>query len=307
MENFLPNFPNYITKRKIKTSAKNRNVFIDYYDRLQEYVINMFEWKNLPDTVSERFIEMALCERGFLVYFNDEVLGNLALTCAIGGQLDVYRIPIYRRAYSPGGNGYQKDLSNKDSVLIYNNYLHTPSLLTIKLYAERLAEIDRAIDVNVKAQKTPTVILCDEKERLSMQNLYKDYDENATFILADSSINMNNITTLNVGAPFVAPQLNMLKRQIWQEALTFCGIENANTEKRERLTDDEVLSNLGSVAAQRYVMLNARREAANKINKMFGTNIEVNFRQDISVYNRTTDSTTSSGSMEDFAYDNNEM
>ena len=54
----------------------------------------------------------------------------------------------------------------------------------------------------------------------------------------------------------------------------------------------EVLSTLGSVRAQRNVMLNSRRKAADQINKMFGTHIEVNFRQDFSALNTEMPTTT---------------
>ena len=137
-------------KRSWETMKLNNDTFIDYMTRLQEIAINMFEWAGLPDTVDERFLELTLCEYGYLVYFNDEEIGDLVATAMIGGPLDVYRIPINRRAYAY--NGYQKDLTNKDSVLVFNNYLRTPSMLTILLYARRLYEIERTIDVNVKAQ-----------------------------------------------------------------------------------------------------------------------------------------------------------
>ena len=76
-------------------------------------------------------------------------------------------------------------------------------------------------------------------------------------------------------------KLQILKHQIWNEALTFCGIENSNADKKERLVSDEVGSNYGNIEAQRNVMLNARRQAVKKINKMFGTNIEVGFRSNL--------------------------
>ena len=222
-----------------------------------EMALNVFEWKNLPDTVDERFLEMALYEHGYCLYFNDEYVGDLALTCTIGGQLDVYRIPILRRAYAQ--NGYNKLLSSKDSVLIFNNYLHTPTSLTIELFARRLYEIERTIDVNVKAQKTPNLILSSEQQRLTMQNLYMQYDGNEPFIFGDKNMDFDGIKSLKTDAPFVADKLQILKHQIWNEALTFCGIENSNADKKEKLVSDEVGSNYGNIEAQRNVMLNARR------------------------------------------------
>lgn len=265
--------------RNINSDRLNRNTFNDYFNRLFELAINMFKWENLPDSVDERFLELSLCEKGYCLYFNDDIMGNLALTCMIGGELDVYRIPTRRIAYAV--NGYQAERTNRDSVLIYNNYLHTPTMQTISLYAERLTAIERAIDVNVNAQKTPIAILTDEKQKKTVEEIYRKYEGNAPVIIGAKNLDLNSVKAMTTGAPYVADKLNILKRQIWNEALTFFGIENANTEKRERLVSDEITSNLGGVQAQRYVMLNAREQAADKINRMFGTNISVKFRQDI--------------------------
>ena len=266
-------------KNRWLSAEINNKTYIDYYNRLMELALNVFEWKNLPPTVDERFLEMALYEYGFCVYFNDDVIGDLALTCTIGGQLDVYRIPIMRRAYAQ--NGYNKLLSSKNSVLIFNNYLHTPTALTIELFARRLYEIERTIDVNIKAQKTPTLILSSEQQRLTMQNLYMQYDGNEPFIYGDKNMDIDGIKSLKTDAPFIADKLQIIKHQIWNEALTFCGIENSNGDKKERLVSDEVGGNYGNIEAQRNVMLNARRQACKKINAMFGTNIEVGFRSNL--------------------------
>lgn len=266
-------------KRRWQSAELNNKTYIDYYNRLMELALNVFEWENLPPSVDERFLELTLYEMGYCLYFDDEIIGNLALTCTIGGQLDVYRIPVLRRAYAV--NGYNKMCSTKDSVLIFNNYLHTPTQLTIELFARRLYEIERAIDVNVKAQKTPTLILSSEQQRLTMKNLYMQYDGNEPFIFGDKNMDIEGIKSLKTDAPFVADKLENLKHQIWNEALTFCGIENSNQDKKERLVSDEVCSNYGNIEAQRNVMLNARKQAVKKINAMFGTNIDVHFRSNL--------------------------
>lgn len=266
-------------KKRWPSAQINNQTYIDYYQRLMEFAINMFEWRNLPSTVDERFLELTLYEKGYCLYFNDEVVGNLALTCTIGGMLDVYRIPTERRAFA--ANGYNKICTSQDSVLIFNNYLHTPTILTIELFARRLYEIERTIDVNVKAQKTPTLVLASEQQRLTLKNLYMQYDGNEPFIFGDKDMEFDGIKCLKTDAPYVADKLQVLKHQIWNEALTFCGIENSNQDKKERLVADEVGSNYGNIEAQRNVMLNARRQAADKINRMFGTNIEVGFRSSL--------------------------
>lgn len=271
-------------RAKWESALLNNRTYLQYYYRLLELAINMYEWKNLPPSVDERFLELTLFSDGMAVFFRDEVLGELCLQCMIGGQLDVYRIPIERTAYAT--NGYQARLDETNSVIIFNNYTHTNSMLDVEMYARRLYEIERTIDVNVKAQKTPLIIRATENQRLTIKNLYMQYDGNEPFIFGDKNLDMDGIKVLKTDAPYVADKLNILKRQIWNEALTYLGIENSNTEKKERLVSDEVTTNLGGVEAQRFCRLNARKQAVKKINEMFGLNISVDFRQETQTVTR---------------------
>jgi hypothetical protein len=261
-----------------ESASLNNATFRQYYNRLTELSISMFEWKNLPDTVDPRYLELTLFTDGQAVFFKDEEIGFLALQNAKGGKFNVYRIPVNRRAYAV--NGYQKDLTDKDSVIIFNNYLHNNSRLDVEMFARRLYNLDRAIDVNANAQKTPVLIQCDETQRLTMLNLYKKYDGNEPFIFGDKNLNPNAIKTLKTDAPYVADKLYQLKTQIWNEALTYLGISNINITKKERLITDEVTRNQGGTIASRYSRLEARRDACREINKMFGLDIWCDYRED---------------------------
>ena len=261
-----------------ESAALNNITFRHYYNRLTELAISMFEWKNLPDSVDPRFIELTLFTDGMSIFFKDDVLGFLCLQVAVNGGFNVYRIPKNRRAYAV--NGYQANLDESNSVIIFNNYLHTNSRLDVEMYSRRLWDLDRAIDVNAKAQKTPVVIQCDETQRLTMLNLYKKYEGNEPFIFGDSALNTNGVKVLKTDAPYVADKLYTLKTQIWNEALTHLGISNINITKKERLITDEVTRNQGSTIASRYSRLEARREACKAINKMFGLDIWCDYRED---------------------------
>ena len=261
-----------------ESASLNQQTYIQYLNRLTELATCMFEWKNLPPTIDERFLEMALFEKGVAVFFKDEVLDYLALRVAIGGELNVYNIPTERRAYA--SNGYQNNLTDKNSVLIYNNYLHSNSVLDVRMFARRLAELDRIIDVNTKAQKTPVLVTCPETQRLTMVNLYKSYEGNEPFIFGTSDLNPKSFTVLKTEAPYNADKLYQLKTQYWNEALTYLGISNINVQKKERLISDEVTRNQGGTIASRYSRLESRREAVKKINMMFDLDIEVNYRED---------------------------
>ena len=256
----------------------NNRTYPQYYNRLRGFAISMFEWKNLPETVDPRYLEMCLFSDGMCVFFNDEVLGFLALQVAIGGQLNVYRIPIERRAYA--SNGYQMNLTEENSVIIFNNYLHTNSMLDVEMFSKRLYNLDRAIDVNANAQKTPILIQCDESQRMTMKNLYKQYEGNEPFIFGSKALDVNGLKVLQTGAPYVADKLYELKVQYWNEALTYLGISNINTTKKERMITDEVTRNQGGVVASRYSRLESRRQACRQINDMFGLDIWCDYRED---------------------------
>ncbi len=263
------------------TVWKNDATYIQYVDRLTELSIAMFEWKNLPDTVDERFLELTLFGKGMAVFFKDDALDEYyALPASIGGQLNIYNIPKRRRAYATSGYQYECDIEN--SVIIYNNMLHKNSRLDVEMFARRLYELDRIIDVNAAAQKTPILITCDnEKQKLTLKNLYMQYDGNDPVIYAyGNSVDSNSVKVLTTGAPYVADKIYQLKTQRWNEALTYLGISNVNYQKKERLISDEVLRGQGGTIASRYSRLNARKQACEEINKMFGLNIDCTFRED---------------------------
>ena len=275
-----------------ESATVNNLSYMQYLNRLTELSVSMFEWKNLPPTVDARYLELHLFETGSMVYFDDDVIGNLCLDCLPSGRLDVYGNPVLRRAYS-GYNNYQKLLKESNSVIIWNNYLHTNSILEVKMFARRLYNLDRIIDVNANAQKTPVLIQGTEQQRLVLKNLYKEFDGNTPFIFGDKNLDLNSLKCLQTGAPYVCDKLYNLKQMYWNEALTYLGINNTGAQKRERMLTIESSQAQGGTISSRYSRLQSRREAVEKINAMFGTNIEVNYREDfMSIYDGQGTDTT---------------
>ena len=260
------------------SAAKNNISNNQYFKRLAELSMTMFDWQNLPDTVDPRFLELTLFFDGQAVFFEDEELGYLCLQCLTSGNFDVYRIPIERRAIAV--NGYNRDLTRENSVIIYNNYLHCNSVTDCVMFANRMYDLDRTIEINARAQKTPVLIRGTEKQRLSLINIYQKWDGNEPVIFGDKQLDPNSLQVLNTGAPYVADKLYSLKTQLWNEALTYLGISNVNMQKRERMVSDEVVRQMGAVIASRYSRLESRRQACEKINDMFGLDVWVDYRED---------------------------
>lgn len=265
-------------KTNFETSARfNNSTFNMYYNRMLELAYASIEWKNLPETVDERYLEISLNRNNSAIFFKDPIIGEMALTCLFNGNFDAYGNPVNRRAYSYYNN-YQRELDSSNSVIIWNNFTRTPSTTFIKDYALRLYNIDRTIDVNVNAQKTPVLVTGTTDQRLTLINLYKEYEGNAPVIYGDKNLDLNSLTVLKTDAPYISDKLYDLKTQIWNEYLTYLGITNVSYQKRERLISDEVMRGQGGTVASRWSRLAMRKKAADEINKMFNLEIEVDFR-----------------------------
>ena len=284
-------------------SANANSIAQQYYlSRLSELAMSMFKWKELPDSVDPRFLEYTLFYEGAAVFFKDNDLTErnlskneqeeggtyLALQVVLGGDLNVYRVPNNRKAYAV--NTYNKKLTVEDSVIIWNNMIRLPEYGRMMFYAEKLAQIDRAIDVNVKGQRFPIAILCDESQRLTMKQVYKQYDGNEPFIFGDKSLDLSGIQVINTGSPYVADKLQQLKNNIWAEAMMCLGIPNSPSEKKERLVANEAKVSQGGTLASRSSRLEMRKRACDEINKMFGLAIDVEYNQDLDMSTEDGDS-----------------
>ena len=266
----------------MSTLNENVRTYRLYLDQILEIAIARYKWNGLPNTIDERFLELTLCgKNGAVLFFKDENIGHLALPCTMSGRFNVYNIPIQRRAYAV--NGYQATRDDTNSVIIYSNQLHNGMSVYNRLvqYAKDLYLIDSIIMVNVNAQKTPLMLLADEKQMLTLKNLYMKYDGNQPFIFGDrNDLNPNSIQALVTGAPYVADKLYEPKQNIWHEVLTFLSVPYVQMNKKERLITDEVNRGLGGVFASRYSGLLSRRQACEQINEMFGLNLSVEYRNE---------------------------
>lgn len=261
-----------------KVNIKNSLVFQDYYKRLKNIALSLFQWENLPETCNERFLEDCLYNYGQAIFILDDDMSFLNLKCTPASTLNVYDEAT---AYTAFSNGYTKLYKAEDCVYIRNNYEATSTESTLILYAERLAELEMTIRVNVKAQKTPVLINCDEKTKRTLEAVYNQYDGNHPVIFGHKSLQERPLEALTTGAPFVADKLREEKRAVWNEALEFLGLNtNPSDKKKERLIVNEVNANNEQIDIQSTTMLLCREKACEEINKKYGLNVSVKMRLD---------------------------
>lgn len=268
----------------------NSDTYFDYLERFKKIATSLFEWKNIPESMDSRYLELCLYYMGKACILKDKDFGILNLRCASAGTINIYGIPTqlecWSYSYNTRRNTYQGYVGNEDdlnnlAVLIMNNNQMIPTAPTLELFAYRLAEAQRSCDMNIKQQKFPRIILTDKRQELTMRNLVNQIDDNELNIFGDKNlVAPDMVKTIPTDAPYIADKITDYKREIWNEALTFLGISNMDS-KRERMivSESDSKNELINLNLQSYLI--PRKKACEEINKIFGTNIDVVVRSDL--------------------------
>lgn len=264
---------NEITNRK----------FTDFYYRLMLLALVRFKWTNLPNGISEKWIEKYLYHNGSCMFYMDDNLGFTVAECTEEG-VNNYDEPVTLRPVANGILDVRPYKNGEEAILICNNDLKIPTRPTIELFAYDLANISRTIDINVNAQKYPVFVACSDKQRLTLKNVFKQWDGFEPVIFGDKSLDIDSMKAINVQAPIVFDKLQIQKHAVWNECMTFLGIQNANQDKKERVVDDEVRANDEQIEMGFHTMFRARKEACKLINELFDTNIDVEPRIDLEAF-----------------------
>lgn len=285
-----------VNREFIDASILNSQTYINYLERLKVVALSMFEWVNLPKSMNAEFLELCLYNYGKASLLYTEEYGFINTKCVSNGDLNIYMLPTSYTCYSTDSLSLQRELYNgfkfededitKYCVLVMNNFEMIPTEPTLQLFALRLYEAERTCDINIKAQKTPVILVGDDSMKLALKNLFEKYTGNEPVVYADKKqLSPESIKAIKTEAPFVADKLMDYKKQIWNEALTFLGINNLALEKKERLVTDEASSNNELINLNLQSRLAVRKKACKQFNELFGLEgdkaIDVRVRSDL--------------------------
>lgn len=254
----------------------NNITFSYYYYKMMLIVRNLFEWENLPNNIEARWIERYLFSDGKCIFYKDPTMGYMVAGYGQNGSVNCYDDPTLVDPIAPNYtyNGEQL-INGENCYVIRNNDLMLPEFSVVRYYAYKLANIDRAIDVNIEAVKTPVLVICTDKQRLSLKQAINQRKDNEPVIYADNSFDKDMISTLDLKPTPVFKDLQIQKHMVINEFFTDIGINNANMDKKERMVSTEVEANDEQVKASEDVLLRTREEACKQINRIFGLNIKV--------------------------------
>ena len=281
--------------RKRDRSAINRPVYSNFalnsalakgttlqriYERvLVDIAMSRFKWEGLPPTIDPRFLESTLTYGALSVFYKHNKYGYLALRGTPSGPLNMYDNPVHYQVY--GNLFVQERVMAKDCVPIWSNMVRQPDIDIISYQADRLRELDKTIDINIKTQRHPLIVAADETEVFSLQNAYAQVAEGQPVVWGfPRTMSMEalsqRIYALNMGIhPDTILRQQDVKARMWNECMTMLGIKNVNTDKRERMVSDEVKATDDQVDAVKRSALDARQFACEQINRKFNLNVSV--------------------------------
>lgn len=304
--------------------ANNRFSLIErmYQRILTELATNRFKWTGLPDEIDVRFLEITLFYFALSVFYKDHRFDKfMALRGGSSGWLNMTDNPQY---FNVVGNNFvggivsatsetytdepKPKLVSGKAIPIWSNYLRMPDLDIVTIYASKLAEIDRTIEINSKNARQTKFISANENQKLSFTNISRQVDEGQQVIsVGGMAQDLAFIQALDLGVDKdMLMNLNVLRNSMWSQCMGLLGIDNANQDKKERLVESEVDANSDQTSNMRYVNLNARRMAADAINKEYGLDVKVEYytdeerrRQLSDVTNNVVDENSGSDEIED--------
>ena len=264
-------------KRKLVNSQlSNFKTYLAYKMKMLTLAENVFQFKNMNPFIDMAYVNSELVTKGSIAFFKDEVMGLLALPYTSVGSLDIYGRPN-RIAVIPKNGSYNRILNRNEFVIMYDNDSHIPIYPNIIQSCERLALIKKTIDINIEQQRTPRVWKTSEENKKTMEDLVNQVDGLVNTVITYENIDLDESNCVLAPAPYVADKLNQDKKEEWAEFLELIGITNVSVQKRERVIRDEVICSMGGTIASRYSRFNSRKNAIDKINKLFNENIEVEF------------------------------
>ena len=255
----------------------------DHFRMLYELTTSRFQWLNMPDTVTHRYVEQTLANTGCVIFFKDDDSNTGRFWCLQGngiGALNPNGEYSRFQITAPFWVG-RREFTSDEAVAIYSNYSRMSDLLRVQIYAQRLTEIDVTFDVNANNIRRTRAVLSDQDRRLTNRLVIDAIDRGDPVIEVTQDFRKEDFQVVDFGGS--AQQLvdiHIAKQRIMGDAMSALGINNANQDKKERNVVDEVNANNDQIVAMRQSPLDCREDAVRLINSCWpDIGLQVRFRE----------------------------
>lgn len=266
--------------------VKNSNIFRYFQKYLLQDAISLYDIKIEP-TWQKNYFEYVLFVGGFIGVLNTDKFGIICQGGGLYGR-DVYYQPTHMTITNPLISKTLMPRIGVDCEIIKLQPDYCGLLDIVDFYAANMALCAETIQTNLVNSHMSYVFSVQNKAAAeSLKKLYDKIMAGEPAVFADKSLYNDDgspawqFINQNVGSNFITPEVMESMRR-WKEMFdTEIGIPNANTEKRERMNTLEVSSNNLETRCKSLLWLESMQEGCEKVNKMFGTDININLRPEV--------------------------
>lgn len=275
----------FLTPNPKDVEGLNNSSYFFYQDQLFLLIHSLLEIENMPEHWNKEYIFDNIFRRGYMCEV-EWVGQHYLLNGGYEGQ-NLYHFPTHVNIANPVLGSFRREIG-KTANLVYLGYVngHFLSLYPlVERYAVLLAQCDGSINVSLMNSRVAHVFVAnDDSMKKTMEKVYDEVSMGKPAIF----MNKNGVDSpsdlaffMNAKNSYIANDIQLTKRQIMNEFLTAIGIMNANTDKRERLNQDEVNANNGETMALCSLILNTINECLERGNKLFGLNVRFKFNEKV--------------------------
>lgn len=236
----------------------------------------MFKWNNLPDTIPQRHLELFLqkCGHVCITKVNDKLY---AFTGGMGGEPDPYYMPTLYTVANPALN-FSKSLNiGEDCVVIPNDSMYLGLLPMFRRYATQLCENDISMNmVDIITRIQALLSAPDDRTKASAEKYLNDIQVGKLGVIGETAF-FDGIKVSPFAAHNNDQMTNLIEYHQYLKASWFndIGLQANYNMKRESINSNEAQLNEDALLPLIDDMLIRRKEACEKINEMFGTEISV--------------------------------
>ena len=262
-----------------------RSVCLDMLTR----TIGMFEYENLPETLSARSMEIEMQTNGFccITEVSEPLNGKPGLYCfrtaSPSGQLNADRLPTRVVVDDPWLNFNKELVIDEDCIVIANDVLWRGLGSNFSLYGGQLTDGETTMRLQLyNARINKILTATDDKVIESAKALLLSIEDGKWGVIGDEVELMGMMKALS-SVDFTSPHAGSIKdsmevvqyyRAQWFISL---GLNDNFNMKREALNGTETESNANTLFALPLMMLEYRKKGIEKLNEKYGTNVSVKF------------------------------
>lgn len=263
--------------------SKNR-LYISYRDWCLKKLFGAFEFSGVPDNWDYDYLLYNLFIDGYIA-ITDTNIGVIPLRCGVTG-INAFDHPTTAIFANAVLGNFERELFGNDPsyscALVKLQYNYDGVMPIVDRYAQLLAACDNSIAVNLRNSKVAFIGFVSSKQQAAtIEKMYDDIDSGkpAVYVKRGDGITSDDIYYNHVKETYIANDIQLLKQSIKNDFLTEVGLNNANTDKRERLIVDEVNANNDEVQANVQHWLDNITEGLKRANTLFGLNLSVKLRK----------------------------